>query len=456
MDGMGGMGGRRRKVDNDKYYDLLVSHSRTTQLDLSNHLFLTLITNLRTIQSFSYSIFQFVNIIQGVNKDSNSSQIKKAYRKLALAHHPDRGGDEETFKEITTAFEILSDEEKRQIYDEYGEEGLRDGGGPSEAHDIFSAMFGGGGGPRGPKKGDDVKHVLKVSLEDLYKGKTSKLAIIRNRVCKACRGNGASKPEGVTICAICQGRGVQITLNQIGPGMVQQVQSPCRQCRGLGETILEQYRCTTCKGDKVTKEKKVLEVYVDKGMKHGQKITFTGEANANPGLVAGDVVVVLKQEPHGLFERKENHLIMKKEISLTDALCGFDFHIKQLDGRFLHVKVPTGACITPGAFKSIPGEGMPTWKNPMDRGYLFIKFSVNFPTELNEQQAALIEKILGPRTPLSSVPASADIEEVKMIDYQESQERQPHMNGSAYDEDEEDQPRVQCAQGQTNSVQFHH
>ena len=308
-------------------------------------------------------------------------------------------------------------------------------------------MFGGGGGPRGPKKGDDVKHVLKVSLEDLYKGKTSKLAIIRNRVCKTCRGNGASKPEGVTACPICQGRGVQITLNQIGPGMVQQVQSPCRQCRGLGETILEQYRCTTCKGDKVTKEKKVLEVYVDKGMKHGQKITFTGEANANPGLVAGDVVVVLKQEPHPVFDRRENHLIMKKEISLTDALCGFDFHIKQLDGRYLHVKVPTGACITPGAFKSIPGEGMPTWKNPMDRGYLFIKFSINFPTELNEQQAALIENILGPRTPLSSVPASAEIEEVKMIDYQESQERQPHMNGSAYDEDEEDQPRVQCAQG---------
>lgn len=404
--GMGGMGGRRRKVDNDRYYELL-----------------------------------------GVEKEASLSQIKKAYRKLAMTHHPDRGGDEERFKEITTAFEVLSDEEKRQVYDEYGEEGLRDGGGgPADAHDLFSAMFG-GGMSRGPKKGEPVVHSLRVTLEDLYKGKTSKLAIIRNRVCKTCDGIGASRPDAIQTCPVCQGRGIQVTLNQIGPGMVQQVQNTCRSCRGVGSTIRERYRCGTCNGDKVVKERKVLEVYVDKGMQHGQKITFTGEANANPGAVAGDVIVVLKQEEHNTFTRKESNLIFEKDISLNDALCGADFYVEQLDGRMLHVRSPPGTVITPGLLKSIPNEGMPIWKNPMERGFMFVKFSVKFPEHLSPDQINLLERVLGPRTRLPVPPAHAEVDEVHMIDFDREHVKQPQANGTAYDEDDDEQPRVQCAQG---------
>lgn len=364
-----------------------------------------------------------------------------------MTHHPDKGGDEEMFKEIQTAFAVLSDEEKRQVYDEYGEEGLRDGGGPSDAHDLFSAMFGGGGhSHRGPRKGDNVVHTLRVTLEDLYKGKMSKLAIIRNRVCTGCKGKGSSKPDGVTMCSACHGRGIQVTLNQIGPGMVQQVQNHCPRCRGLGEIIMDKDRCRDCGGDKVSKERKVLEVYVDKGMQNGQKITFTGEANANPGLVAGDVVVVLKLEEHRVFTRKDNNLIVDKKISLTDALCGVDFHIQQLDGRLLHVSSPPGSVITPGLVKSIPHEGMPTWKNPTERGFMFVKFSIGFPTFVGPEQVAMLEKVLGPRTPLPT-PGDAEVDEVHMIDFQNEHVRPAHANGSAYDEDEDDQPRVQCAQG---------
>lgn len=365
-----------------------------------------------------------------------------------MTHHPDKGGDEEMFKEIQTAFAVLSDEEKRQVYDEYGEEGLRDGGGPADAHDLFSAMFGGGGphSHRGPRKGDNVVHSLRVTLEDLYKGKMSKLAIIRNRVCKSCKGKGASRPEGVSTCSICHGRGIQVTLNQIGPGMVQQVQNHCSRCRGLGEIIIERYRCTSCGGEKVSKERKVLEVYVDKGMQNGQKITFTGEANANPGLVAGDVVVVLKQEEHPTFTRKDNNLIMEKEVSLTDALCGFEFHIEQLDGRLLHVTSAPGSVITPGLVKSIPHEGMPTWKNPTERGFMFIKFSVKFPSFVGPEQASMLEKVLGPRTRLSAA-GLAEVDEVNMVDFDNEHVRPSRANGSAYDEDDDDQPRVQCAQG---------
>lgn len=408
MEGMGGMGGmgRRRKVDNNKYYEVL-----------------------------------------GVSKDAQPNVIKKAYRKLAMTHHPDKGGDEEKFKEIQTAFAVLSDEEKRQVYDEYGEEGLRDGGGPSEAHDLFSAMFGGGHQHRGPRKGENVVHSLRVTLEDLYKGKMSKLAIIRNRVCKGCNGKGATRPEGVTVCSTCHGRGITVTLNQIGPGMVQQVQNQCRHCRGQGEIIIERYRCKACGGEKVSKERKVLEVYVDKGMVNGQKITFTGEANANPGLVAGDVVVILKQEEHELYTRKEGNLIVEKTISLSDALCGVDFHVKQLDGRYLRVSSPPGSVITPGLVKSIPNEGMPTWRSPMDRGYMFVKFSIKFPEFVGPDEVAMLEKVLGARTPLYSVPKNAEVEDVPLIDFDQEQIRPTHSNGTAYDEDDDEQPRVQCAQG---------
>lgn len=365
-----------------------------------------------------------------------------------MTHHPDRGGDEERFKEITTSFEVLSDEEKRQMYDEYGEEGLRDGagGGGGEAHDLFSAMFGGGMQRGGPKKGEPVVHTLTVTLADLYIGKTSKLAIIRNRVCKSCKGKGASKPEAVEACSMCRGRGIQVTLSQIGPGMVQQVQNTCRACRGMGETIKDRYRCTTCSGDKVVKERKVLEVYVDKGMQHGQKITFTGEANANPGSVAGDVIVVLKEKDNERFSRKNSNLIVEKEISLCDAICGINFYIVQLDGRFLHVRSPPGKVITPGLVKSIPNEGMPVWKNPMERGYMFVKFTVKFPTNLSPDQLHVLEKVLGGRTPLPPV-GSVEVEEVTVVDFESEHVKQRQANGAAYDEDEEEQPRVQCAQG---------
>jgi DnaJ homolog subfamily A member 2 len=366
-------------------------------------------------------------------------------------HHPDKGGDEETFKEITTAFEVLGDDEKRQIYNEYGEEGLKEGGGGHQnPHDIFEAMFGGGmfggGQQRGPRKGEDVVHTLNVTLEDLYNGKMSKLAIIRNRVCLPCKGTGASRPEAVKACSSCDGSGVRVMLNPIGPGMVQQVQTRCPSCSGLGETIADRYKCTSCGGSKVSKERKVLEVYVDRGMSNGQKIVFSGEANENPGLVAGDVVVVLKQAQHETFTRRGGNLIVEREISLTDALCGFKFGIRQLDGRMLIVTSTPGSVITPGDVKSIPVEGMPTWKRPDDRGYMFVKFKVAFPKFVGPQEAAQLEAVLGPKTPLRVPPGSIDnMEEVQLLEFNQEHAR-TRETANEYDEDEDEGGRrVNCA-----------
>lgn len=310
-------------------------------------------------------------------------------------------------------------------------------------------MFGGGGfggnASRGPRKGDNVVHSLNVTLEDLYNSKTSKLAIIRNRVCKGCNGKGASRPEGVSTCSTCHGQGVRVVLNQLGPGMVQQLQTRCNVCSGVGETIVEQYKCKSCKGAKVTKERKVLEVYVAKGMQNGQKIVFSGEANENPGLVAGDVVVVLKQQQHDLFERKSSNLVYKKDISIVDALCGCKFVIKQLDGRELVVTSPEGTIIKHGDIRSIANEGMPIWKRPDDRGYLFVDFSVELPKHISPEQAFKLQKVLGPVTPLPSLTTEHP-EEVELLKFSEAHLRSRDSPGSEYDEDDEEGPRVQCAQ----------
>lgn len=229
----------------------------------------------------------------GVSKTASQDEIKKAFRKKALKEHPDKGGDPEKFKDISIAYETLSDPEKRQLYDQYGEEGVRDGGGMPAGMDIFDILQGrmGGGQQRGPKKGKSVMHPVKATLEDLYNGKTSKIVISRDRLCSKCDGKGGK--GNTQKCSGCNGRGMVTKMKMIGPGMYTQSTGPCDDCGGQGEKISEKDRCTTCKGAKVLKEKKVVEVSVEKGAPHGEKYVFHGEADEFPGIEAGDVVIVV-------------------------------------------------------------------------------------------------------------------------------------------------------------------
>ena len=213
------------------------------------------------------------------------------------------------FQKFSAAAEVLMDSEKREVYDKYGKEGLSDeggGGGGGGAEDILSQMFGGRGGgggrSRGPQKGEDIRHSIKVSLEDLYNGKTVRLAISRNKPCNDCNGVGGKKGAEKT-CDVCSGRGVRVTLRQIGPGMVQQMQSACSACKGEGKAIDERDKCKGCKGQKVMKDRKVLEVHIEKGMKNGHKIKFTGEADEIPGTVPGDVVITVQEKEHEALKR---------------------------------------------------------------------------------------------------------------------------------------------------------
>ena len=260
----GGMPGRRRgPVDNSKYYEVL-----------------------------------------GVEKNATPDAIKKAYRKLAVKNHPDKGGDPQVFQEIQEAFDVLGDERKRELYDQGGEEAVEGGdggGGPADIFDVLNGRRRGGGGGSRTKKGENMVHPLKVTLEQIYKGSARTLRLTRKVI---------DKQKGVEQCSSCGGRGVKIQTIRMGP-MIQQVQQACDECGGKGVMY------------KQNKVQETLEVHVPKGAPDGHKMHFSEKADEIPDGDAGDVVFVLQEQPHAEYKRKGDDLYIERSISLTEALCGF-------------------------------------------------------------------------------------------------------------------------------------
>lgn len=295
-----------------------------------------------------------------------------------------------------------------------------------------------------------MMHPLKVSLEDLYNGKTTKLQLSKNVLCSACSGQGG-KSGAVQKCSACRGRGVRIMIRQLAPGMVQQMQSVCSDCNGEGEVINEKDRCKKCEGKKVIKEVKILEVHVDKGMKHGQRITFTGEADQAPGVEPGDIVLLLQEKEHEVFQREGNDLHMTYKIGLVEALCGFQFTFKHLDGRQIVVKYPPGKVIEPGCVRVVRGEGMPQYRNPFEKGDLYIKFDVQFPENnwINPDKLFELEDLLPSRPEVPNI--IGDTEEVELQEFDSTrgsgggQRREAYNDSSDEESSSHHGPGVQCA-----------
>jgi len=400
----------------------------------------------------------------GIAPDAPLDEIKKAYKKCAIKYHPDKNPNnpeaETKFKEISEAYEVLADENKRAMYDKYGKDALKEGGfSAHSAHDIFEQFFGGGfgsffggGGRQGPRRTEDIAHELQVTLDDLYKGKTTKLSVTRNIICTACTGAGTKSGGSAGKCKTCDGRGIRLVIKQLGPGMIQQMQTVCHDCGGKGEQIKEEDKCKECKGKKVVKDKKVLTVYIDKGMKHGQKIVFSGESDEAPGMEPGDIIFVLIEKKHDMFKRNGNDLYMECSIPLIEALAGFNFTIKHLDDRQLLVKSEKGDVITPGEVRVITNEGMPKYKAPFEKGNLYITFNVEFPKPgfLKDKQLQELEKLLPPRRPAPKV--TEEMEEVQLTKVTQNDQRsKPTGRRPQEPEDEDDEggqggQRVQCAQ----------
>jgi len=374
----------------------------------------------------------------GVDKNATKKEIRKAYMQLSRTHHPDKGGDAHKFKEISAAYEILSDEEKREQYDKYGLEGVGDDVGAAGGEDLFSMFFGGGGrsGRAGPRKGPSINHPLKVSLEDLYNGKTVKLAVNR----KVIQGTP-------TECSKCKGQGAVTEIRQIGPGMITQMQRPCDDCKGQGMSC------------KYKSERKVLEVHVEKGMSHNQKITFRGMSDESPKAEPGDINFIIQEKDHDLFKRKGNDLLATKVVSLNQALCGFTWKIKHLDGRELVIKSKPGEIIKPEMntkealpfVKMLPDEGMPSKGNPFVRGNLYVLFRVEFPND-NELPPNVVDE-LRKLLPGADEPEEYDPMEVEEVTLTSADLRAfgkggaTHNGGEAHDsDDEEGGGRPQCQQ----------
>ena len=257
----------------------------------------------------------------GVSKDDDEATIKKAYRKLAVKKHPDKGGDPAEFQEIQRAYDVLSDEKKRKIYDRSGLEGLED-----------SEQRGGGRGER-VKKGKNTEAKIKVTLEQLYSGQQKNLRITRKVIDKA----------SVKTCGPCGGQGVTIQVVQMGP-FQQRAQARCGRCGGRGVSFREQVK------------PEVLEVHIPKGAPQGHKVKFSEKGNEIPDGDAGDVVIELDVQPHERFKRKGDDLYIERTISLSDALCGFALELEHLDGRKLWIQSAPGDVVRPVSFDPFEEE----------------------------------------------------------------------------------------------------
>lgn len=245
---------------------------------------------------------------------------------------------------------------------------------------------------------------------------------------------------------------MKVSIRQLGPNMIQQMQHVCTDCRGTGETISDKDKCPQCKGQKVVQDKKLLEVHVEKGMQHGQKITFQGEADEAPDTQTGDIVFVLQLKEHLKFKRKGDDLFLEHTLTLTEALCGFQFPVTHLDNRQLLIKSSPGEIIKPGQFKAINDEGMPHYQRPFMKGRLYIHFTVDFPEtgSLTPEQQKALETILPPR-PVSQLTDMEldECEETTLhdVNIEDEMRRKQQAQQEAYEEDEESAgPRVQCAQ----------
>ena len=220
---------------------------------------------------------EFYDII-GVDQKATQEDIKKAYRKKVVKAHPDKGGDVEEFKKLQAAYEVLSNPEKRELYDRYGIEGVRGEGDVDPFEGLFGGLFGGRGrsGRQEPRKMKPIIKEIKVTLEELYNGKLKKISFQRQRTCEACDGKGGKDAKQ---CTTCKGKGMVEKVMQLGPGFITSTRSVCDDCKGEGTTFGKENRCKVCKGEKVKTEEKTLEVPIEQGAPSDHFASFNGEGN---------------------------------------------------------------------------------------------------------------------------------------------------------------------------------
>ncbi len=335
--------------------------------------------------------------VLGVSRDATEGELKKAYRRVAMKHHPDRNPDnkesEEKFKEANEAFEVLSDPDKKARYDQYGHAGVNPqgggGAGAGDFGDIFSDIFGdifggagGRGGRGGVRKGADLRYNLELDLESAVKGTTVKIRIPTAVNCGTCDGTGAKKGSSPVDCATCNGIG-QVRMQQ---GFFS-VQQTCPRCQGSGKQIKDP--CNTCHGRGQVEEQKTLSVKVPAGVDDGDRIRLTGEGQAGVnGGPPGDLYVQVHMRAHKLFVRDGRDLHCEIPISFVDAALGGELEVPTLDGR---VKLKIPAETQTGKLFRLRGKGVTSVRGGPP-GDLLCRVVVETPVKLTRRQKEILQE----------------------------------------------------------------
>lgn len=359
--------------------------------------------------------------ILGIGKSASDEEIKRAYRRLAQKHHPDKpGGDEKKFKEINEAYQVLSDKQKRGQYDQYGQTfeqaQAQGGGGFGGAQgfggfedmfrgaagngtsfefggegfgDIFSDLFGGGRsrGRRRAKKGEDVQIDIELTLEEVFSGVEREINLYKRTVCPSCKGSGAEAGSKIVNCPTCKGTGEIRQTRRTILGSFAQV-SACPDCGGEGKTI--EKKCRACGGDGRVKETAPIKLNIPKGVEDGMVLTLEGAGEAgSKGSASGDLYINIHIKPHKNFKRQNSDLIHEAEINFSQAAMGAKIDVPTIEGIAV-LTVPSG--IESGKVIRMSGKGMPRMDS-YGRGDQYVKIKIKTPKSLTRRQKELLEEL---------------------------------------------------------------
>jgi molecular chaperone DnaJ len=348
--------------------------------------------------------------ILGVAKNATDAELKKAYRQMALKYHPDKNPDdkkaEDKFKEAAEAYEVLSDPQKRQKYDQYGHAGLGNAGGYGGAGmnmddifshfgDIFGDMFGGGFSSRGGggqrtrrvNKGSNLRVKVKLTLEEIAKGVEKKIKVNKYVACDSCHGTGAKDGSSYIRCNTCHGTGQVTRVTSTFLGQMQ-TSSTCPQCGGEGQTITD--KCNTCFGNGVVKGEEVISLNIPAGVAEGMQLSVSGKGNAAArGGISGDLIVVIEEQEHAELLRDEENLLYVHYITFPEAAMGTSIEVPALEGK-ARVKIEPGT--QSGKVLRLKGKGLPSL-NSYSRGDLLVSINVWTPQNLTKEERALLDKL---------------------------------------------------------------
>lgn len=352
--------------------------------------------------------------ILGVSKTASADEIKKSFRRLAVQHHPDKeGGDEEKFKEINEAYDVLKDSQKRQRYDQFGHAGVGGasgggggGGNPFEGFggfggqnvnfdfggggfgDIFDQFFGGGSQrQRGPKKGRDVEVQLQLTFEEAIFGLEHDMSLELDDTCEHCKGTTVEPGHDLKTCPTCHGAGQQTRVMNTMFGAIQQT-VPCETCQGAGK--IPEKVCSVCRGSGTQRKKQTIKVKIPAGVDDGATIRLSGHGEAIGGGEKGDLYIYIRVKADKKFTREGDIVLSEEHISMIDAALGTEIDVLTVDGE-VRMKIPAGT--QSGTDFKLSGHGVPHLRNEDKRGPHIVSIIVDIPTKLSRKQKELLEAL---------------------------------------------------------------